>query len=184
MPILVLLLIAGVAELAVLIALGQAIGLLPTIGLLVLAAVVGSWLLRREGRRTLGEVREAARMRRPADREISDGMLIAAGGLLIVLPGFLSDVAGLLLLLPPTRALVRKRMMSAAEKRAKQMQDQVWLHQQRFNRAGGRQGDYLDGEVVDETEGDGTSAGAHRGTPIILPPQSVRAERLDEPPQR
>lgn len=180
MPILVLLLIAGVAELAVLVALGQAIGLLPTIGLLVLAAILGSWLLRREGRRTLGEFREAARLRRPADREISDGMLIAAGGLLIVLPGFLSDVAGLLLLLPPTRALVRKRMMRAAEKRAKQMQDQVWLHQQRFNRAGGRSGDFVDGEVVDETD----DTPASSATPIVLPPRSVRAERLDEPPQR
>jgi UPF0716 protein FxsA len=182
-PILVLLLVAGVAELAVLVALGQAIGLLPTIGLLVLAAVLGSWLLRREGRRTLGEVREAARMRRPADREISDGMLIAAGGILIVLPGFLSDIAGLLLLLPPTRALVRKRMMRAAEKRAKQMQDQVWLHQQRFNRSGGRPGDFIDGEVIDEDDGS-ASSGSAAGTPIILPPQSVRAERLDEPPQR
>ncbi|MDI2027252.1 FxsA family protein [Saccharopolyspora sp. TS4A08] len=179
MPILVLLLIAGVAELAVLIAMGQAIGLLPTLGLLVLGAVLGSWLLRREGRRTLAEVREAARMRRSADKEISDGMLIAAGGLLIVLPGFLSDVAGLLLLLPPTRAVVRKRMMRAAEKRAKQMQDQVWLHQQRFHRGGGRQGDFIDGEVVDET--DDTPP---RDTPIILPPQPVRSERLDEPPQR
>ncbi|RRO18052.1 FxsA family protein [Saccharopolyspora rhizosphaerae] len=180
MPILVLLLIAGVAELAVLVALGQAIGLLPTIGLLVLAAVLGSWLLRREGRRTLGEFREAARLRRPPEREISDGMLIAAGGLLIVLPGFLSDVAGLLLLLPPTRALVRKRMMRAAEERAKKVQDQVWLHQQRFGRGGGRSGDFIDGEVVDETD-DPPSASS---TPIILPPQSARAERIDEPPQR
>ncbi|GAA4868455.1 FxsA family protein [Saccharopolyspora cebuensis] len=136
MPILVMLLVAGVIEIGVLVGVGQAIGLLPTLGLLVLAAVLGTWLLRREGRRTLAEMRDAARARRPVDREMSDGVLIAAGGLLIILPGLVSDVAGLLFLFPPTRALVRKRMLRAAERRSKQMQDQLWLHAQRAQREG------------------------------------------------
>ncbi|WP_433869281.1 FxsA family protein [Saccharopolyspora sp. CA-218241] len=141
MPILVMLLVAGVVEIGVLVGVGQAIGLLPTLGLLVLAAVLGTWLLRREGRRTLAEMRDAARARRPVDREMSDGVLIAAGGLLIILPGLVSDVAGLLFLFPPTRALVRKRMLRAAERRSKQMQDQLWLHGQRAQREGfGREG--------------------------------------------
>lgn len=180
MPVLVLLLIAGVAEIAVLVALGNALGVLPTIGLLVAAAALGVWLLRREGRRTLREFTEAARLRRPADKEVSDGMLLAAAGVLIIVPGFISGVAGLLLLLPPVRAVVRKRMMRAAEKRSKQMQDRLWMHQQRMRGAqSGRPGDFVDGEVV-TVEEDPPAPGAG---PTELPPRSVQAERLDEPPR-
>jgi UPF0716 protein FxsA len=105
------LLAATIIELTVLVAVGHAIGILPTIGLLILASLVGAALLRREGARTLRAFAEAVRTRRPPHRELLDGMLIAAAGVLIVLPGFVSDVLGLLLLLPPTRALVRQRML-------------------------------------------------------------------------
>ncbi|MDA3631115.1 FxsA family protein [Saccharopolyspora oryzae] len=182
MPIFVVLLIAVAAEIAVLVALGQVIGVLPTLGLLVAGAVLGAWLLRREGRRTMVEFREAARLRRSPDREISDGVLIAASGLLIILPGLLSDVAGLLLLFPPIRAVLRKRMLRAAERRSKQMQDQVWLHTQRVRRERGSAGsDVIDGEVVSVTEDDEPTADAG---PKLLPPQrSAQAERSDEQPR-
>lgn len=111
MAILLILLVAAIIELAVLIAVGNAIGVLATIGLLILASLVGAALLRREGIRTLVAFREALSTRRPPHRELIDGMLIATAGVFIVLPGFVSDVLGLLLLLPPTRALVRRRMM-------------------------------------------------------------------------
>ncbi|MGH3873149.1 MAG: FxsA family protein [Pseudonocardiaceae bacterium] len=111
MPILLILLTAAIVELAVLVAVGKLIGVLATIGLLILASLVGAALLRREGIRTLVAFREAVSSRRPPHRELIDGMLIAAAGVFIVLPGFVSDILGLLLLLPPTRALVRRRML-------------------------------------------------------------------------
>ena len=114
MPILLILLVAAIVELVVLVVVGKAIGVLATIGLLILASLVGAALLRREGTRTLAAFREALRTRRPPHRELIDGMLIAAAGVFIVLPGFVSDVLGLLLLLPPTRALVRRRMLRSA----------------------------------------------------------------------
>jgi UPF0716 protein FxsA len=114
MPVLLVLLAAAIIELTVLIAVGQVIGVLPTIGLLVLASLLGAILLRHEGGRTLRAFAEAVRTRKPPHRELVDGMLIAAAGVFIVLPGFVSDVFGLLLLLPPTRALVRKRMLRSA----------------------------------------------------------------------
>ncbi len=114
MPVLLVLLVATTIELTVLIAVGHAIGVLATIGLLILASLVGAALLRREGARTLGAFAEAVRTRRPPHRELVDGMLIATAGVLIVLPGFVSDLVGLLLLLPPTRALVRQRMLRSA----------------------------------------------------------------------
>ncbi len=116
MPILLILLVAAVVEVAVLVAVGDAIGVLPTIGLLLLASLVGAWLLRREGTRTLRAFTEAARTRRPPHRELIDGVLIAASGVLIVLPGFVSDVIALLMLLPPTRALLRRRILRSARR--------------------------------------------------------------------
>jgi UPF0716 protein FxsA len=66
---------------------------------------------------------------------VIDGMLLAAAGVLIVLPGFVSDVLGLLLLLPPTRGLVRRRLLRAAE---------------RGTPAQFAPGAVIEGEVVDE----------------------------------
>jgi UPF0716 protein FxsA len=111
MLILLVLLAATIVELVVLVAVGHAIGVLATIGLLVLASLIGAALLRYEGARALAAFIEALRTRRPPHRELLDGVLIAAAGVLIVLPGFVSDILGLLLLLPPIRALVRQRIL-------------------------------------------------------------------------
>ncbi|MBV8992430.1 MAG: FxsA family protein [Pseudonocardiales bacterium] len=117
-PILLILLTATVIELAVLIAVGHAIGILATIGLLILSSLIGAILLRREGSRTLTAFMAAVRTRRPPHSELIDGILIAAAGVLIVLPGFVSDGLGLLLLLPPIRALVRRQMLRSASRHA------------------------------------------------------------------
>ncbi|MGI9064597.1 MAG: FxsA family protein [Pseudonocardiaceae bacterium] len=116
MPVLLILLLAVVAEVVVLVTVGDLVGVLPTLGLLVLATLVGAWLLRREGTRALAAFTEAVRTRRPPHRELADGVLIAAAGVLVVLPGFLSDVVAILLLLPPTRALVRRRLVRSASR--------------------------------------------------------------------
>jgi UPF0716 protein FxsA len=152
MPILLILLAATIIELAVLVAVGQAIGVLATIGLLILASLVGAALLRYEGSRTLVAFREALRTRRPPHRELIDGMLIAAAGVFIVLPGFVSDVLGLLLLLPPTRALVRRRMLRSAVRHAG------------TNRAGTQH------------------SGTHRTTARFAPGAVVEGEVVNEPP--
>lgn len=106
-----------VVEISVLVVVGQAIGLLPTILLLIAASVVGMWLLRREGARTFAAFQEALRTRRVPHREMADGILIAAAGALILVPGFVSDVIALFLLFPPTRALVTRRITRRAEQR-------------------------------------------------------------------
>lgn len=166
-PLLVLLLVAGVLEISVLVALGQHIGVMATIGLLVLGGVVGTWLLRREGRRALQEFSEAARLRRPPTRELADGVLIVAGGALIILPGFISDVLGLLCLFPPTRALVRKRVERTAERRSQNLQEQMRVHAEgvyRQQRPSGS-GDVIDGEVVSEDTGEANDQAARRPLP-------------------
>jgi UPF0716 protein FxsA len=105
-----------IAEVAAVWAVSSAIGVLGTLGLLLAGALLGSWLARREGARAARAFLETARAGRPAHAEITDGMLIALGGLLIMLPGFVSDVAGLLLLLP-TRAVFRRAWLRRIERR-------------------------------------------------------------------
>jgi UPF0716 protein FxsA len=147
MPVLLVLLVATIIELTVLIAVGHAIGVLATIGLLILTSLVGAVLLRREGTRTLSAFVEALRSRRPPHRELLDGILITAAGVLIILPGFVSDVLGLLLLLPPTRALVRRRMLRSAARRTPV----------RY-----APGDVVEGEVVDEPPASRSATGELR----------------------
>ena len=96
-----------IAELYVIIKVGEAIGLIPTLILLVLDAVLGSMLWRHQGRAAWVRFNRALAENRLPHKEVFDGVLIIFGGALLITPGFLSDILGLILLLPPTRAIVR-----------------------------------------------------------------------------
>lgn len=112
------------AEIAAIWAVGSAVGVLGTLGLLLAGAFIGSWLARREGGKAVRAFTEAARAGRPAEKELTDGMLVGLGGVLILVPGFVSDVLGLLLMLPPSRAVVRRLWLKRMEKRAVRFADQ------------------------------------------------------------
>ena len=99
--------VVPIAELYVLIQIGQAIGLLPTIALLILDSVLGAALMRSQGRAAWMRLQRALAEGRIPGKEVMDGALVIFGGALLLTPGFLSDILGLVLLLPPTRALVR-----------------------------------------------------------------------------
>jgi UPF0716 protein FxsA len=104
---LVVFIVVPIAELAVLIEVGQAIGVGWTVALLIADAVLGSMLARSQGRATWRRFNAALQAGRPPAREVLDGALVILGGALLLTPGFLTDILGLLLLLPPTRALFR-----------------------------------------------------------------------------
>jgi UPF0716 protein FxsA len=107
MPILVLLfIVVPIAELYVIIQVGQAIGILPTIAILLLDSIVGSWLLRQQGRAAWRRFTSATTSGKVPARETIEGALVLLGGAFLLTPGFLSDALGLVLLLPPTRAIV------------------------------------------------------------------------------
>jgi UPF0716 protein FxsA len=108
-------------EIVAVVALASWIGIGWTLLVLLAGSVLGLWLARREGVRALQALAEAARDRRVAHVELTDGLLVAVGGVLLLVPGLVTDVAGLLLLLAPTRALVRRRMVRAAERRAPEL---------------------------------------------------------------
>jgi UPF0716 protein FxsA len=104
---LLLLILWPIAELFVAIKVAEAIGLLLTVLALVVSWPIGMWLLRAEGRAAWRRLSAAVSAGRPPAREVIDGALVLFGGVLLIIPGFISDVVGLSLLLPPTRALAR-----------------------------------------------------------------------------
>jgi UPF0716 protein FxsA len=105
------------AELAVLIAVGNWIGLVPTLVLLLAVSVAGAWLAKREGLAAWRRFQLALTEGRMPSVEVADGAMILLAGALLLTPGFLSDVIGVLLLLPPTRALARRLAPRLAERR-------------------------------------------------------------------
>jgi UPF0716 protein FxsA len=117
-PLLVLLFIAiPIAELAVIIQIGEWLGLWPTLLLLLADAVLGSLLLRAQGRAAWRRFSGTLAAGRPPAREIVDGALILVGGALLLTPGFITDVVGLAFLVPPTRALIRRFVVARIGKR-------------------------------------------------------------------
>ena len=103
----VLFVVVPIVELYAIIQVGQAIGVLPTIGILILDSIVGSLLMRSQGRAAWRRFNAALAAGRPPAREVIDGVLVIFGGALLLTPGFITDILGLLLLIPPTRALFR-----------------------------------------------------------------------------
>ena len=97
----------ALAEVVVFVLVASWIGVGATVLAALATTVLGWALMARQGTRALAELRERALAHRPAGRAAGDAGLVAVGGALMVLPGFLGDVVGLLCLLPPTRPLVR-----------------------------------------------------------------------------
>ncbi len=109
MPLLLLLFIAvPIAELWLIIKIGGEIGVLPTIALLIVDSFVGAALARSQSRAAWQRFNLALAEGRVPGKEAFDGAMIILGGALLLTPGFISDIFGLILLIPPTRALVRE----------------------------------------------------------------------------
>ena len=99
--------IVPLAELYVIIQVGGVIGIVPTLVLLLADALLGSMLLRQQGRAAWVRFNRALAENRLPHKEVFDGVLIIFGGALLITPGFITDIFGLILLIPPTRAIVR-----------------------------------------------------------------------------
>ena len=108
MPALLLLIVWPIAELFVAIKIAQAIGVLLTVVLLIAGWPVGLWLMKAEGRLAWQRLGVALAEGARPGREVLDGALVVLGGLLLIVPGFITDVLGLSLLLAPTRGLTRR----------------------------------------------------------------------------
>jgi UPF0716 protein FxsA len=147
MPLLLVVIFIAVpiAELAVLIQVGQEIGVWWTIAILVADSILGSLLMRSQGRAVWRRFNAALQAGRAPAREVADGVLVIFGGALLLTPGFLTDVLGLLLLLPPSRAVIRGVFLREAMKRI----TVTMAAGARMPRSGGRRGDDVEGTAAD-----------------------------------
>jgi UPF0716 protein FxsA len=110
--VLVLLFVVGpLVELYVIIQVSHVIGGWETIGLLVVESIIGGWLMKAQGRGALTRIQRSLADGRMPTRELVDGALIVFAGALMLTPGFVTDVLGFVLLIPPTRAVVRAALM-------------------------------------------------------------------------
>lgn len=113
MPLLIAaLLIVPLLELAVILQVGSWIGFWPTVVLLLVDSVLGAVLLRSQGSLAWRRLREAIESRRLPHREAADGALVVMGGALLLTPGFLTDLAGLLLMVRPVRDLLSRTALA------------------------------------------------------------------------
>jgi UPF0716 protein FxsA len=114
----VLFILVPLAELAVIIVVGKSIGVLATLLLLLVFSVFGAWLAKREGLATWRRFQLAMAEGRVPTREVADGAMVMLAGALLLVPGFLTDVLGLVLLIPASRALARRLVPALARRRA------------------------------------------------------------------
>ena len=115
----VLFLVLPFAELAVILQVAHGIGVPETIVVLLAVSAVGGWLCKREGLGVLRRIQRGLEAHQLPTRELADGGLILLAGALLVTPGFLSDLLGILLLLPPTRAVFRTVLLATLARRAR-----------------------------------------------------------------
>ena len=176
-PILVVLLIAlPIAEVYVLVQVGQAIGALPTIAILVAEAILGAWLMRHEGRRAWSALNTAFASGKMPTGELADAALVLVGGLLLMLPGFITDIFGFLFLLPFTRPYARRVLGFIVARRVAAMGVDVAVIRAQTDRS-----NIVPGEVVDEPVG-GTGAAGAGASGDSSGPVIIRGEIEADPP--
>jgi UPF0716 protein FxsA len=102
-----LLIVVPLVELAIIVQVADQIGVLETIALLIAVSVAGAWLLKQQGMATWARLQRSLAEGRMPHKEVVDGAMILFGGALLLTPGFLTDVVGLILLFPVTRAALK-----------------------------------------------------------------------------
>ena len=106
---------SALIEIALFIVIGQAIGVWPTLLGVILGAVVGSMIVRHQGLKLVGEIRNTMGRGQLPGLKLADAMLISIAGMLIAVPGYFTDLVGLLLLLPPLRTAIYGLFLRAAD---------------------------------------------------------------------
>ncbi|SFR77503.1 UPF0716 protein FxsA [Marinobacter daqiaonensis] len=157
----VLFIVMPIVEMAVLIKVGTMIGVLPTIGLVVLTAVIGAALLKQQGLATLTRANQRLNSGELPAQEVAEGLVLAVGGALLLTPGFVTDTIGFLCLIPGSRHWLvhqaMKRMVVRGQGNAYFFTSSgadPFGGQGPFNRRPGADDGTIEGEYRDETERD------------------------------
>lgn len=173
MPIvlLILFIVVPLAELYVIVQIAGQIGIVWTLLLLVADSVAGTLLMKSQGAAAWRRFNEATTAGRIPAREVADGALIILGGAFLLTPGFITDVFGFLLLIPPTRVLFRKTVVGLFAKRtpfgyvglkAAPHAERAWNERAARRRGGSTPANGVPGDFV---EGTATEAGDDEPAP-------------------
>ncbi|MDN5562906.1 MAG: FxsA family protein [Luteococcus japonicus] len=164
MPLFMALLVAvPIIEVWILLRVGHAIGGLPTVAILVAEAAVGAWLMKREGSRAWQALRATLGTGRMPATELTDAALVLVGGVLLMLPGFLTDVFGFVFLLPFTRPLARRLVEVFAARQVQRAGVDMDLMRARTRPDMTIDGEVVQGETVPEPPSDGQDPPAITG---------------------
>jgi UPF0716 protein FxsA len=114
----IMFLVVPIVEIYVIVQVGQEIGALPTVVLLIVESLIGAWLVRREGTRAWAALRIAVTSGQLPSRELADAALVTIGGTLLLTPGFVTDIFGFFFVLPLTRPVARRLLAGFVARRA------------------------------------------------------------------
>lgn len=166
--------LVAIVEVVVLVLVARWVGAWPTILLVIATSVLGVWLIRREGSRAWRALQQAVRSGRMPARELADGMLVLVGGTLLTGPGFVTDLVGLLLVLPFTRPVARNLLAAVISRRMLVQSpfftgpqvagppgrrgSQGWPHPGTPDgpRRSRSSGEIIEGEIIEDPPADGT----------------------------
>ena len=163
MPLVFGVLLLVLAEIALFVTVGGAIGLLPTLAIVLGTGVLGGMVLRAQGQKTLAQMADTVRGPGGALATAGDGVLVALAGILLILPGFLTDAVGLILLLPPIRQALLRRFADYARRHPGNVS--VHVMQQPARRDAARFDTMLDGDIIEGEVLDPPPDRPHAGRP-------------------
>jgi UPF0716 protein FxsA len=109
--------VVPIIEIYVIIQVGQAIGAVPTLLVLIVESLIGAWLVRLEGRRAWHALRDTIQTGVLPGPQLADAALIVVGGTLLLTPGFVTDIFGFFFVLPFTRPIARRFLLWQAARR-------------------------------------------------------------------
>lgn len=152
---LLLFILVPVSELAIFIALGDKIGLAPTLGIIVLTAILGAYLTKSQGIKALNKYQQALAQGKLPHDEVMDGLMILIAGAVLLTPGFLTDAIGFSLLIPPLRRVIKAIVKDRLRERANVVSQNVNAATQPFTQEGPARSDSpkvinVEAEVVDD----------------------------------
>ncbi|NIZ11802.1 FxsA family protein [Phaeobacter sp. HF9A] len=151
MPLFLAFLLVPIIEIALFIQVGGLIGLFPTLLIVVLTAILGTWLVRREGRIALGQVRNSFEQLSDPTEPLAHGAMILLAGALLLTPGFFTDAIGFLLLIPGFRTRAFAYLRSKVTVARFQMGTAPGSGPHRPSGRGQGTGDVIDGDYEDVT---------------------------------
>jgi UPF0716 protein FxsA len=150
---LLLFILMPIAEIALLLQVGDMIGGWNTVGLIIVTAFVGAYLVRQEGLSTLQKAQQKMANNEVPGKEMMEGLMLVIAGVLLVTPGFITDIIGFLFVLPLSRQLMAGQLAKQMTVRAVQGGNQSFYYSNTQQRPG-NEGDPIEGEYTDTTRTD------------------------------